>query len=69
MTALVDARRPLATLGLFIGPGGGFAPDEIALAGQHGIAPVTLGARILRAETAAVVATALALAALGEMDR
>lgn len=46
---------------LFIGPEGGFADGEIALAERHGASPVTLGPRILRAETAAIVATALTL--------
>jgi 16S rRNA (uracil1498-N3)-methyltransferase len=58
----------IARLGLFIGPEGGFTEAEIAAATAVGIAPVTLGRRILRAETAAAVATALALAALGEME-
>ena len=59
----------LTSLSLFIGPEGGFTPEEIDLARGHGIVPVTLGRRILRAETAAAVATTLALAALGEMER
>lgn len=50
---------------LFIGPEGGFSAGEIALAQRHGAIPVTLGQRILRAETAAIVASALALDALG----
>jgi 16S rRNA (uracil1498-N3)-methyltransferase len=66
--ATVRALGPISTLGLFIGPEGGFTEAEIAAATAAGIAPVTLGRRILRAETAAAVATALALAALGEMD-
>jgi 16S rRNA (uracil1498-N3)-methyltransferase len=66
--AAVAALGPIATLGLFIGPEGGFTEAEIAAARASGIAPVTLGRRILRAETAAAVATALALAALGEME-
>ncbi len=66
--AALQALGPVATLGLFIGPEGGFTEAEIATATAAGIAPVTLGRRILRAETAAAVATALALAALGEMD-
>jgi 16S rRNA (uracil1498-N3)-methyltransferase len=68
LSATVRSLGPVAALGLFIGPEGGFAADEIAVAEAAGIAPVTLGRRILRAETAAVVATTLALAALGEMD-
>ena len=68
ITALLVARGMAPALGLFIGPEGGFSPAEVAQAREAGIVPVTLGARILRAETAAAVATALALAALGEMD-
>lgn len=65
--AVVRGLAPVAALGLFIGPEGGFAAAEIATAVAAGVVPVTLGPRILRAETAAAVATALALAALGEM--
>jgi 16S rRNA (uracil1498-N3)-methyltransferase len=54
----------VAEVRLFIGPEGGFSEGEIALARRHGAIPVTLGRRILRAETAAIVAAALALDAL-----
>lgn len=53
---------------LFIGPEGGFSTGEVALARRHGARPVTLGPRILRAETAAVVAVTLTLASLGALD-
>jgi len=46
---------------IFIGPEGGFSASEAALAERAGAQLVTLGPRILRAETAAIVATALAL--------
>ncbi len=52
---------------LYIGPEGGFQPDEIDLARREGVALVTLGRRILRSETAGIVAAALVLDALGEM--
>jgi 16S rRNA (uracil1498-N3)-methyltransferase len=52
---------------LFIGPEGGFSAGEVALAQQAGALPVTLGPRILRAETAAIVAATLALDALGAL--
>lgn len=55
--ALEDKTQTLESISLFIGPEGGFAAAEIELAQQHGIKPVTLGRRILRAETAAIVAT------------
>jgi 16S rRNA (uracil1498-N3)-methyltransferase len=52
---------------LFVGPEGGFSCNEAALAEQHGARLVTLGRRILRAETAAIVASALALDTLGSL--
>lgn len=39
---------------LFVGPEGGFSDAEIALAEQHDIKAISLGKRILRAETAAL---------------
>jgi len=41
-----------------VGPEGGFAQDEVALARAHGFVPLTLGPRLLRAETAAMVIAA-----------
>lgn len=41
-----------ASVGIFIGPEGGFEKDEIAQAAACGIEPITLGKRILRTETA-----------------
>lgn len=43
---------------LFIGPEGGFTPDEARLAQDYGAKLVSLGPRILRAETAALAASA-----------
>jgi len=56
------------SVALFVGPEGGFAEDEVALAMAHGALPVTLGPRILRAETAAVVAASLILYECGELE-
>jgi 16S rRNA (uracil1498-N3)-methyltransferase len=58
--ALAQPEVP-AKIGVFIGPEGGFSSAEIDLACQVGAVPVTLGRRILRMETAAVVAVALIL--------
>jgi 16S rRNA (uracil1498-N3)-methyltransferase len=58
----------VAEVRIFIGPEGGFSAGEIAIAERTGAIPVTLGPRILRAETAAIVATTLALDALGALD-
>ena len=54
-----------ADCALAIGPEGGWAPDEMALFAEHHWTPVTLGPRILRAETAAIAAIAIAGAFLG----
>ena len=48
------------TLALAIGPEGGWTPEEISLFTQHQWQSVTLGPRILRAETAAIAAIAIA---------
>jgi 16S rRNA (uracil1498-N3)-methyltransferase len=45
---------------LAIGPEGGWTADEMSLFTQHGWTHVTLGPRILRAETAAIAAIAIA---------
>ncbi len=49
---------------LVIGPEGGFSPGEL----EMGDTTVGLGARVLRVETAAVVATGLVLRHLGRMN-
>lgn len=46
---------------LFIGPEGGFTDAELALAEDCGVEKVCLGASVLRAETAAVAMTVLAV--------
>jgi 16S rRNA (uracil1498-N3)-methyltransferase len=45
---------------LAIGPEGGWTPEEMTLFTQHNWQSVTLGPRILRAETAAIAAIAIA---------
>jgi len=52
-------------IALAIGPEGGWAPEEMALFTIQGWQPVTLGPRILRAETAAIVAIAIVSSSLG----
>jgi len=56
---LGDLASDLVRVTITIGPEGGFAPDEVAAARAAGFTTVTLGRRVLRAETAAVVAAAL----------
>jgi len=52
---------------LFIGPEGGLTRDEISVARGYGLVPVTLGPRILRAETAGLSAAAAILYELGDL--
>jgi 16S rRNA (uracil1498-N3)-methyltransferase len=49
------------TVSLFVGPEGSFEAEEVACARQAGAHIVTLGPRVLRAETASVVLAALSL--------
>jgi len=59
---LLQADRPAPSdIALFIGPEGGFTDEEFAAACEKGAVAMSLGRRILRTETAAVVASALIL--------
>ena len=51
-------------LSIAIGPEGGWTPEEMSLFATHSWTAVTLGPRILRAETAAIAAIAIASAHL-----
>ncbi len=62
--ASVGAQAPLA---LVIGPEGGLTRDEVAQLERLGARSVTLGARILRTETAALAALAVLLHLSGEL--
>lgn len=60
----VEPRSPLAVL---VGPEGGFAEDErAALLNQPNVLRLSLGPRILRADTAAVAALAIVQTVLGD---
>ncbi len=49
------------SIGIFIGPEGGFSNEEIDFALSKGVKPVTLGKRILRTETAGLVTSVILL--------
>lgn len=49
---LIESVKPGQRIAIFIGPEGGFDPEEIRNATEAGIQPITLGKRILRTETA-----------------
>ena len=53
---------------LLVGPEGGLSEHEIALAGRVGFQGMKLGPRILRTETAALVALSLLQASWGDLD-
>ena len=55
------------SVAIVIGSEGGFSREEEVLANDKGFASVTLGKRILRAETAAVALTSVVMFALGEL--
>ncbi len=62
-----ERSRPF-TVRLAVGPEGGFTPQEIETAQHYGWVPVGLGPRILRGETAGIVAAAIILYELGDME-
>lgn len=65
----IETLRSMAgdKLGLIIGPEGGFSEEERALLlAQKFVVPISLGPRILRADTAAVAALAVIQAASGD---
>jgi len=53
--------KPGMSVGILVGPEGGFDPQEIAQAREKGAAIISLGKRILRAETAAVTAIGMGM--------
>lgn len=55
----------IKTLALIVGPAGGLTAAEAGLAAEAGARVVSLGPRVMRAETAAIVFTALCLHELG----
>lgn len=65
--ALADCNLAIGgRIELFVGPEGGFTEAEIEQAKSCGVQPVTLGPRILRAETAGLVAASAILYQAGE---
>ncbi|MDI3481149.1 MAG: rRNA (uracil1498-N3)-methyltransferase [Tepidanaerobacteraceae bacterium] len=65
---LVEAKNSNAeSVAVFIGPEGGFSEEEISKAKKFGAVPVSLGPRILRAETAAIAVCTAIMYELGGM--
>ena len=65
--ATVLAELPPATYAILVGPEGGFSPEETALLKKKDfVIPITMGKRLLRAETAALAALAVFQAISGD---
>lgn len=56
------------TIGVFIGPEGGFTEEEVEDAVKNGVQAVTLGKRILRSETAGLFTLANIMYEMGEIE-
>jgi 16S rRNA (uracil1498-N3)-methyltransferase len=67
-SVLRATERPPFSINLFVGPEGGFTPQELAQAQRYGAIPITLGPRILRAETAGLVTAAAILHEFGDLE-
>ncbi len=64
----VIANEETSAIRVVVGPEGGLSPEELAMCREHGVRSMSLGAHVLRIETAAVVAAA-AVAMLVRSDR
>ena len=56
---VLESIAPGQSVGIFIGPEGGFEEEEVERAKESGAHPVTLGKRILRTETAGLAALSI----------
>ncbi len=65
--AVPQLERAAASVAVVVGPEGGFSRDEVDAARDADFAVVGLGPRILRTETAALIAVALAQARWGDL--
>ncbi len=66
--SLAGLPKPDGDVLLLVGPEGGLSPEETALAVTRGFTPVRMGPRILRTETAAVVAMAAMQTLWGDLQ-
>ena len=56
---ILEGIRPGQSVGIFIGPEGGFEKEEVEAALAAGAYPISLGRRILRTETAGLTVLSL----------
>ena len=67
LASVVLPRGPEGRVAIAVGPEGGWTKEERESALHHGFTPVTLGPRILRAETATLAALAILQSRLGQL--
>lgn len=67
LRTVLSANPSPSRINLFIGPEGGFSPEEVRDAAEAGVCKVTLGPRILRTETAGPAVIAMILYHYGEL--
>lgn len=67
LNAEIDALFALGEVSVFIGPEGGYEDGEVELAVEAGATVVTMGQRVLRSETAGLVAATMIMQAAGEL--
>lgn len=63
---IISEIKPEMSVGIFIGPEGGFAPEEVKQAQECGAKSITLGKRILRTETAGMALMSVLMFAMEE---
>lgn len=63
---VINTIKPGMTIGVFIGPEGGFASEEVESAIEIGAKDITLGKRILRTETAGMALMSVLMFAMEE---
>jgi 16S rRNA (uracil1498-N3)-methyltransferase len=68
LKGLLKSSPSMKTFKGIVGPEGGFAPEEIEMAGSAGYIPVSLGKRVLRSETAAITMVAIVQYELGDLS-
>lgn len=68
MAESIESYTKPSSLALLIGPEGGFSDNEIAKAKQHAFQSIRLGHRVLRTETAPIVALTLAQQLWGDFS-
>lgn len=65
---ILSENKSAKTVGILVGPEGGFEPDEIELLHSNGIQSVGLGKRILRTETAGEAVLSMVMYEIGDIN-